>query len=385
MKRTVLASLAVLVAAMHCAADDVGRIVGNVEAVYHEGAVTFTVLHPEAVSASVKIYDLDSDALIFDSGPRARTQLSWQAGRDFDGGTRYLVTAWNSDGEVVISQTAANQAQSPISEISFDTIPDMTAFVGAGEIDMLGDVNVGAIPGIKLYQNYEGKGGAFEIFDDEGFFKSAYLVPIGGDPFEYGAHFRIQGNYGGIFLMTEHGLHGDEPGLGVFGTSEFFVWAGETGDDSVVMPDDAVSAAEMKDEPGVAAVFSEDLVNLIPSDNTTVLFANVFGAPPYGYTFATGSVRVQINADDGGESVTCWLDDGRVTTSHVSVAVGSWQPSYLTWNYYLSLSGLFLGARRVEITCTSTGFTATGNVAIDRHLELIWFPTAYGTVSVPED
>jgi hypothetical protein len=88
MKPTLLTLLMALSTLIAFATDDAGRIVGGVEAVLHEGIVTFTVVHPEAVSASVKVFDLTSDGLIFDSGPRARTQLKWPAGHNFDGGTR---------------------------------------------------------------------------------------------------------------------------------------------------------------------------------------------------------------------------------------------------------------------------------------------------------
>ena len=38
--------------------------------------------------------------------------------------------------------------------------------VGPDEIDLLGDVNVGSIPGVRLYQDWSGKGGGIELYDE---------------------------------------------------------------------------------------------------------------------------------------------------------------------------------------------------------------------------
>ena len=216
MKPALLTLLMVIAASAAFATDDGGRIVGGVEAVLHEGIVTFTVMHPDAVSTSVKVFDLETDGMIFDSGPRARTQLKWPAGNDFNGGTRYLVTAWNAAGEVVVSQTAANKRQTSISEISFDTVPDNRSLVGPGEIDLLGDVNVGPIPGIRLYQNHNGDGGGIELYDEGGFFKTATLLPTGS---QGSGQLRVNGPAGGAWLTGEQTLHGDEAALGVYGLS----------------------------------------------------------------------------------------------------------------------------------------------------------------------
>jgi len=386
MKRALLLTVAVVSSVPFLvAADDGALMLGSVEAVYHEGVVTFTVEHPEAVSASVRVYDLETDSLIYDSGPRARTRVTWPAGYDLAGGYRYLVTAWNAEGEVVVSQIAANKRQTPISEISFDTVPGDSRMVGPDEIDLLGDVNVGSIPGVRLLQDYNGKGGGIELYDEGGFSRTAYMLPTGSTT---GGQIRVLGPSGAAWMQGEHPLHGNEAALGVFGTSDFYVWAGETGDDSVQMPDDAVSAAEMKDEPGVATVFeSNNPITLVPLENETVLSASVRSD---GYVFATGYVEISINNSPagGGESCTCGLSDysgGSLPEREIHVAPDPNAP--VGWHTLpVRLSGIFRWGGQIYINCVSNGIIGTGAiVAKKRHLELIWFPTAYGTVSVPED
>jgi hypothetical protein len=279
----------------------------------------------------------------------------------------------------VVSQTAANKRQTSISEISFDTVPDSTSFVGQGEIDLLGDVNVGTIPGVVLYQNHDGNGGALELYDEGGFFRSAYLVPT-----ESGAgNLRVNGPSGAAWINGEHPLHGDEASLGVFGTSDFYVWAGETGDDSVVMPVDAVSASETKDEPGVATVYSTDMYTPIPDQWATLLSASVGRTD--GYIFATGYLDVRINNSLPNQSYSCGLSVGSTASFARKVSLAPMQGSVESWQVFpLTLTGVFSQVEHVNLVCISGGTFDHVRVGT-RHLEVMWFPTAYGTVSVPED
>ena len=382
MKRALLLTVAVVSSVPFLvAADDGALMLGSVEAVYHEGVVTFTVEHPEAVSASVRVYDLETDGLIYDSGPRARTRVTWPAGYDLAGGYRYLVTAWNAEGEVVVSQIAANKRQTPIAEITFDTFPDNTKVVDPGEIDLLGDVNVGSIPGVRLLQDYNGKGGGIELYDEGGFSRTAYMLPTGSTT---GGQVRALGPSGAAWMQGEHPLHGNEAVLGVFGTSDFYVWAGETGDDSVQMPDDAVSAAEIKDEPGVAASHANNTLSLPITGAISVVSATV-NAPTDGHVFAAGFVAAEFFHTNGNvSSYGCSISDTDNQTYVEGLAYVT-VPTNLTSGYYrfpISLSRVLdvsAGANQLYIVCIP-GVSSDVSV-YDRHLDLLFVPTAYGTVA----
>jgi hypothetical protein len=380
MKRALATSLVFLLSPCLSAADDAGTIIGGVEAVFHEGAVTFTVIHPEAVSSSVRVYDLDSDALVFDSGARARTQLAWQAGHDFDGGYRYLVTAWNADGEVVVSQAAANSRQVPISEISFDTVPGGTEFAGPDEIDLLADVNVGSIPGVRLYEDYGGKGGGIELYDEGGFSRTAYILPTGSTT---GGQVRVLGPSGFAWLQGEHPLHGNEAALSVFGTSSFYVWAGETGDDSVVMPEDAVSAAETRDEAGVVSGFTAGALTL-PQDGYATIESRTISAPTNGYVFGSAMVRAILYKNDtshpaaGACSISIepnvFYTDGGALASISFGGTGTFQFS-LSPSRVIPVSA---GSNEIYLVCWADLHNTVQ--VYERHLHLLFVPTAYGTV-----
>jgi hypothetical protein len=380
----VLLLTAVVFSSVPCpmAADDGALVLGSVEAVYHEGMVTFTVLHPGAVSASVRVYDLDTDGLIYNSGPRARTRVTWPAGYDAGGSYRYLVTAWNAAGEVVVSQAAVNTSMTPIAEISFDTVPGDTRMVGPDEIDLLADVNVGSIPGVRLYQDWNGNGGGIELYDEGGFFRTAYMLPSGSTT---GGQVRVQGPSGAAWMQGEHPLHGYEAALGVFGTSDFYVWAGETGDDSVQMPDDAVSAAEIVNETGVAAVVQTSALALPYTGATTVASAQIT-APTDGFVFATGFATVRLNHTNGSITV-CYCSISLTTNAGypdglVETKLSSLLPSD-TYYFPVSVSRVIpvsAGPTDVYLVCADGG--GIGDIEVRRrHLQLLFVPTAYGTVS----
>ncbi len=79
MRTSVVVLILALSISVTAAAAGQARLMGSVEAVYHEGLVTFQVQHVNAVSISIKVYDLSTDALVYESGPRARTRVSWPA------------------------------------------------------------------------------------------------------------------------------------------------------------------------------------------------------------------------------------------------------------------------------------------------------------------
>jgi hypothetical protein len=380
MKRVLLASMVALGAAIPCAADDGGRVVSDVEAVYHEGIVSFAVVHPEAVSAAVKVYPLDADQPIFDSGPRARTRLSWPAGRDLEGSYRFAVTAWNAEGEVVVSQLATTKTLTTISEISFDAVPGGIVFAGPDEIDLLADVNVGSIPGVRLYEDYNGKGGAIELYDEGGFSRTAYILPTGSTT---GGQVRALGPSGAAWLQGEHPLHGNEAALGVFGTSDFYVWAGETGDDSVQMPDDAVSAVEIKDEAGVAAA-RNNLDQNIPVNTDTVVLERQIYPSTYGYVLATAHLQMKIvrhNAAYG--RCRCSISHSDSFDDDYSVGISD----LLDYDFQSRIYSLALSRVDTPSTQSSNYYLVCINtdqsdcIASQAQLVLLFVPTAYGDVS----
>ena len=178
-------------------------------------------------------------------------------------------------------------------------------------------------------------------------------------------------------------MHVDEAALGVYVTSDFYVYAGETGNDSVVMPADAVSAIEIENEPGVAATFSMNSTNIPFSPPTTVVNATI-SAPTDGYVLAVGVVAMDINHDGGATITTCSISEtmGVIDPDcRATVSLNSFLASG-RYRFPISLARVIPvspGPHQFNIVCSNGGYTSVD--AEEPHLNLLFVPTAYGTVS----
>ncbi len=384
MRSFVVVLLLALCFATIVSADGPAQLMGSVEAVYHEGLVTFQVQHVDAVSISIKVYDLSTDALVYDSGPRARTQVSWPAGHDLVGAFRYVVTAWNDLGEVVVSQVAVTKNLTPISNITFDTIPGNTKLLGPNEVIVESDLQVGATRGVRLDQDVNGQGGGAFFYEEDGSTTYAWMNPDfdGEGGFLYIDGSTASGGYIQAQGMDAQG--GAQPSFRVDGTSDFGVYAGLTGTESVVLPNSAVSSNEMANEPGVASTFFEDVTGLTTSP-ISVAFRTIT-APTSGYVFATAAISLFQDHDNtsGSTSTYCsisdtsntQLDDGIV---HARITGAAPTGSY---GIPISLTRIFpvgAGQHTFYIVCEQG---SSGSVGVDnRHLDLLFISTAYGAVS----
>ena len=153
------------------------------------------------------------------------------------------------------------------------------------------------------------------------------------------------------------------------------------GDNSVILPEDAISAPEMRDEPGVASNHVDNFGYLtgtqVPPD---VLLSRSIGCPEDGYVLAIASCEVLIDSTASAQFGISDADDYL----------------YESHGYYLSLHNGFDDdvSLWAPVTChrlfeVSAGlnifyFLAEGDTTIhiqNSELSLIFFPTAYGTVS----
>jgi hypothetical protein len=359
------------------------QLVGSVEAVYHEGLVTFRVEHTDAVSSSVKVFDIASDTLVYDSGPRAQTRVSWPAGHDLVGTYRYVVTAWNDQGEVVVSQAAVTKNLTPISNIAFDTIPGNTKLLGPNEVIVESDLQVGATQGVRLDQNINSYGGGAYFFEEDGTTTYAWMSP---DFDGQGGFFQIKGSAasgGYIQAQGMDALAGAQASFRVEGTSDFGVYAGLTGNESVVLPSSSVSSFEIANEPGVASAALEVGASLSTFPANVAI--RTITAPTSGYVFATAAISLfQDHTSPGSTHTWCsisdtsgtQLDDGLVRASIAGAAPSG------AYGIPISLTRVFpvsAGPKTFYIVCERG---SNGSVGVeDRHLDLIFIPTAYGTVS----
>ena len=378
MRRFIAVAFLITCVATTASAEGPAQLVGSVEAVYHEGLVTFQIDHQDAVSIAVKVYDLETDALVYDSGPRARTLVSWPVGHDSTGAFRYVVTAWNAQGEVVVSQAAATKNLTQIYEISFDTIPPNTTFLGPNEIIMSNDVQVGdPTPSLRLELTHFGEGGSMEFYEENGSTKHTRIEP---DFDGSGGWFSIAGPSGGI---TAEGNLGGNSYLSIAGTSSSIFNTGSTGTLSVALPADAISATEIENEAGVAEE-SWGTSWSVPTSPTNAIVRTIV-APTSGYIMATAVVDIQISHSNGSTStVTCSISE----TPNALFADGdqNYQISQAAptgvYASPIAMTRIFAvtsGSHQLYVVCDKgPGGTAT---AFDRHFDILFVPTAHGTVA----
>ena len=357
------------------------ELMGRVEAVYHEGVMSFNIEHVDAVSASIRIYDLETDALIYDGGPQARTTVTWPAGHNLKGSYRYVVTAWNAEGQVVVSQAASTKSFTPIASFDFDTIPANTKFLGANDITMLADVHVGDPGSIRLDLDQGGLGSATAWYEEDGITEHTKIEPDWGGG---GGYFQVLGNTVGSYVSMEGDSENDEAMFRVLGTSDFHVYAGFTGDLSVQMPASAVSAAETLDEPGVASDFNT--VTLVLGPGPLSIETRTITAPAAGYVLAVAFTDLGLIHSNGSTSYAqCSIATAGFNVEYEDgLAVGQISANAPSGSYQIPISA----NRLVSVPAGSTQFHfvcrtgAYGNIAVfDRHLDLLYVPTSYGVVT----
>jgi len=380
MRLSIVVAFLITCVAASVVAGGPAQLVGSVEAVYHEDLVTFQVNHADAVSMSIRVYDLETDALIYDSGPREGTLVSWPAGYDVTGSFRYVVTAWNEQGEVVVSQAAVTKNLTPISAISFDTIPGNTKLLGPNEVIVESDLQVGATPGVLIDQAWSTYGGAIKWYEEGGVTTHSYIEPDAGGQ---GGYLYVDGTGASGGYINAQGMGvGDLPQFYINGTSDFGVYSGNTGDASIVMPASSVSAAEMGNEPGVASSYLSSSLTITGTHN---VLARTITPPSSGFLVMSASADATIAHITGNSSwVRCSISTNSLTLdadSDMNAGVSTNAP---TGSYWQNLS--------MDRVVSTTGATDTWYVVCDgttggsiymyeRHFNILFVPTSYGVVT----
>lgn len=264
------------------------------------------------------------------------------------------------------------------SDGSVDVCPDVAL---GGELNVYGSTS----SGFALHRSFEDDdGGQFELKDEQGNIVLLYEADgngVGGrllvqrdDTFSYSEGIDLNGNWGGS----------GEPALLVMGSSRSARFEmEETGDESVVLPADAISSAEIMDEPGVAGYSYTSTVSLSPGSNA--VGSRTITVPCGGYILVIGSGQADTQHTTGNYT------DIDVGVSSNSTNLPSTQNNMLTipssapsggYNFPVASHGLFEVNEAGSYTFYMLAWLYSGEVAIrDPNLTLLFTPTAYGTVS----
>ncbi|MCK5406273.1 MAG: hypothetical protein KAJ37_02410 [Candidatus Krumholzibacteria bacterium] len=191
------------------------------------------------------------------------------------------------------------------------------------------------------------------------------------DPSDWG--FFVEGNWAGS----------EEPGMGVTGSARSaFFRMDQTDNASVVLPNNALSAPELLDEPGVA---SDTWPTNVSLDGTLeTLLSRSITAPVSGYVFVIGTCEGQINHAAGTQS-RAQFGVSDVSTSFpgnqdVEYRLSSTVPSG-EYDIPLTVHGLFsVTAGTHTFYLLAQEFTGAYTIA-DMQFSLMFIPTAYGSVT----
>lgn len=165
-------------------------------------------------------------------------------------------------------------------------------------------------------------------------------------------------------------------GIGVLNPSaRLHVVDGAGGNSTVVLPNDAISAIEIEDEPGLANNKFSGSLSLSSFDTT--LLSRTITCPTSGYLIATASVGLSDTLPAAGVSARL----------NLRTSTGSNGPEWY-WEASPGSDGV-LSFQRVFLVSTGSttiqlrGRRATGQVTMtDGSLTLLFVPTAYGTVTL---
>jgi hypothetical protein len=189
----------------------------------------------------------------------------------------------------------------------------------------------------------------------------------------------------GIILAGDHNGT-DNPGVYLFGQTHSAVFdMFQEGDDSVVLPVDAISSPELLDEPGVTSYTAISGVNIETEPTVTVIGSTTISVPAAGYVLVIGTAQLYTYHTNGTTS-SCQFG-----TSASSSSIPANQNGYYIvsdnaptgiYSTPTTVHGLFQVGAAGDVTYYMVGREQSGTFTAYRiQLTALYIPTSYGTVN----
>ena len=224
-------------------------------------------------------------------------------------------------------------------------------------------------------------GGVFTLYDETAVNEIASLEPDGNSE---GGYFYVRRNATSSGFVVD-GNHSGTEGtrVDIIGPSVSIAFdASETGDNSVELPPDALSAVEILDEPGAGYDWRAAVYNL--DGGITSVAVRTVTVPAAGYVIVWGTAEVQIDHTTGT------ADHGRLGVSADEISYPGAQNNDLkldsglatgVYNFPVTVHGLFEVAGGGAFTYYLIGSEFSGVVSVNKSsLTALYIPTAYGPV-----
>jgi hypothetical protein len=260
-------------------------------------------------------------------------------------------------------------------------------FDSDGTFELGSDTATGAF---ELYQN----GGVDPIVEMGGYFSggglalsntSGQLIGSFGPSLSGNGYLEIPGPTGSIVAEGQDMFTYDTSLSITGGASAMGFYAGLSGDSSVDLPNNAIAANEIADEPGITSTFAYDQVSLDDGYNT--LLSSTITAPGPGYILAIATAWIECAGDSPADGTYFGLseDDHSLTFgtrvyAHTPSGAGTG-----TWQETVTAHGVYEADYFGTNTIYFLGNELNGDhIVHDRKLTLIYIPTSYGTVERSE-
>ncbi|MEW5700906.1 MAG: hypothetical protein AB1792_01570 [Candidatus Zixiibacteriota bacterium] len=260
---------------------------------------------------------------------------------------------------------------------------------GDGVLDARIDLSLSDAAILTFYQSgmqtvrLRGDGyGELDLFDEDG----TRTVHLNASTFT-GGGLSLYKEDGFMGMILQGGSTTDGATLDMWnaqGTTTIALDADITGNDGVVLPQNAISALEERDEPGVA---NNNATTLIDLDGTVqTLLSRSITAPAAGYVLVIGTLTIDITHLSGV------FDEAVFAVSNQSGSIPSGQNFKVLmeaalptgpYQQVVTVHGLFSVGEGLS-TLYLLGRELTGTFQVrDRQLTVAFFPTAYGDAPPP--
>lgn len=222
-------------------------------------------------------------------------------------------------------------------------------------------------------------------------------VPLGASPYALGLRLPFTGlvntggsgfavtNIGGGAAITANPMLDVQGTLQVAGAGSTLLVVGDNaGDAAVNLPGDAVSAAEVFDEPGVASATSTALTYL-PNSGVGVLASRTINAPADGWVLVMASFNGSTYHNSGVASNAFFgvsaVSNALPANQELIMGIASSMPANF-YQYGYTPHGLFPVSAGANTFYTLGRKSTSDPVFVtDVQMTLVYFPTAYGTVT----
>jgi len=236
----------------------------------------------------------------------------------------------------------------------------------------------------QIHAHATSSGGFVDLFDEAG----SFLAGVEADTTGAGGFAYVYRSAADQGFIVDGNTGANEPRVTISGSARAAVFdMANSGSNSVELPTSAISAAECLDEPGVASNTEGSAGVAIASTTLTPILSRSITAPSSGYVLVLGTSQVEISHVTGTNDLYNFgvSDDAAIlpVNQDLFVTVIAALPTG-TYEKVLTAHGLFsvgAGAHTFYLLGQKTSAASDDATAFDVQLTLVYFATAYGTVT----